>query len=156
MEGQAEVRMAAFHPPLAVPGCQGCAASGVSLCGRERGREAGRQGGRVPRCHSGSGEGWAATRNDGTSSLAALAGDLPRGAQSPGGQRLPALPRSGCCCRLAARRWPLLLRGCSLSAARFLQDAAKQGPAPAPPSNAGGLCRSPGECWKERQPPATA
>ena len=46
MEGQAEVRMAAFHPPLAVPGCQGCAASGVSLCGRERGREAGRQGGR--------------------------------------------------------------------------------------------------------------
>ena len=37
MEGQAEVRLAAFHPPLAVPGCQGCAASGVSLCGREGG-----------------------------------------------------------------------------------------------------------------------
>ena len=48
MEGQAQVRMPAFHPPLAVPGCQGCAASGVSLCGRERGREAGRQGPAVP------------------------------------------------------------------------------------------------------------
>ena len=35
MEGQAEVRMAASALPLAVPGCQGCAASGVSLCGRE-------------------------------------------------------------------------------------------------------------------------
>ncbi|CAM9671900.1 unnamed protein product, partial [Bubo scandiacus] len=37
MEGQTEVRTAAFHPPLAVPGCQGCAASGVSLCRREGG-----------------------------------------------------------------------------------------------------------------------
>ena len=147
MEGQAEVRMAAFHLPLAVPGCQGGAASGVSLCRRE--------GGRVPRCHSGSGEGWGASRNAGTSSLAALGGNLPRGAESPRGQRLPALPRSGCRCRLAARRWPFLLRGCSLSAAWFLQDDPKPGPPTAPSSNGGGLCRSPGEFWRERQRPAT-
>ena len=46
LEGQAQVRMAAFHLPLAVPECQGSAARGVSCCGRE--------GGRVLRCHLGS------------------------------------------------------------------------------------------------------
>ena len=36
MKGQAEVRMAAFHPPLAV---EGCAVSRMILCSREGGRE---------------------------------------------------------------------------------------------------------------------
>ena len=44
MEGQAEVRMAASALPLAVPGCQGCAASGVSLCGRYGGSCGGTRG----------------------------------------------------------------------------------------------------------------
>ncbi|XP_049652957.1 uncharacterized protein LOC126036902 isoform X2 [Accipiter gentilis] len=94
------------------------------------------------------------TRNASTSSLAALGGNLPGGAESPGGQGVPALLRSGCWCRVAACRWPFLLRGCSLSAARFLQDHPKQGPPTAPSVKAGGLCRSPGEFWKETHCPA--
>ncbi|KAM6084880.1 uncharacterized protein LJ206_006805 [Theristicus caerulescens] len=146
MEGQAEVRMAAFHPPLAVPRWQGCAASGVGLCGRVGGSHG---------CHSGSGEGWGATRNVGKSSLAVLGGNLRHRAGSLGGQRVPTLPRSVCWCWVAARRWPLLLRGCSLSAAWFLQADPKQGPPTAPSANGGGLCRSAGEFWIERQPRAT-
>ena len=41
MEAQAEVRMAALHLPLAAPGCAG---TGVTLCGRDRGSDGATQG----------------------------------------------------------------------------------------------------------------
>ncbi|XP_074676604.1 uncharacterized protein LOC141921582 [Strix aluco] len=50
-----------------------------------------------------------------------------------------------CWCRVAARRWPFPPRGCSLSAAWFLQADPKQGPPTAPSTNGGGLCHSPGQ-----------
>jgi len=138
--------MAAFELPLTVRGSQGCGASGVSLLGRDR---------RVLWCHLGSRKVWGATRNAGTSSLAALGGNLPCGAESLPRQRVPALLRSGCWYRVAALWWPFLQRGCFLSAACFLQPDPKQGPSTVPSSNRGGLCRSPGEFWKERQAPAS-
>ncbi len=47
------------------------------------------------------------------SSLVALGGNLPRGAESPAGQTVPGLPHSGCQCQVAAHRWPFWLWGCS-------------------------------------------
>ena len=64
MEAQAEVRMAAFHPSLAV---LGCAASGVTMC-----RRAG-----VPTVPLRSRGGWGDTRNAGTYWLAGGAGTKP-------------------------------------------------------------------------------
>lgn len=118
-------------------------ASGVSLCGKE--------GERVPPCHSGNIEGWKATRNTGTALVVMLGGNLPCGSDSPRGQRVPALPHSGCWCRVAAHQRPFLLWGCSLSTAWFLQDDSKQRALTAPSENGGSLCRSPGEFWKKRQ-----
>ena len=108
VERQARVRMAAFHPPLAVPGCQGCGARRGSLCRGE--------GESIPRCLLGTGGGRGATRNTGMASPVALV----------------------------------------LSAAAFLQTDAKQGPPAAESSNGEGLCRSPGEFWNKRPPPASS
>ena len=141
MEGQAEVRLAALHPSQAVLGCERCVASGVSLCGREGGSHGATRGAEKLEEPPGTPARPRWRRWE----------ESCRGAESPAGQRVPAPPRSGCWCRLAAGRWPLLLQGCSLSAAWFLQDVPKQGPAPAPSGHGGGLCRLPGEFWSEKQ-----
>lgn len=67
------------------------------------------------------------------------------------GQRVPALPCSGCWCRVAAHQRPFLLWDCSLSTAWFLQDDSKQRALTALSENGGSPCRSPGEFWKKRQ-----
>ena len=106
--------MAAFHPRLAVLWCQGCALRGMGLCRRE--------GGSVPQCLLASGRGWGATRNTGMALLVALGETLPRGAESPGRQRLPALLRSGSRCWVAAHWWPFPLWGYSAKRCCVLAD----------------------------------
>jgi len=135
LEGQAKVRLAAFHPPLAVPGCQ---VSRVTFCRR------------VVWCHSRAER--VGEHRECQHVLAGGAGmKLAVLGREPVGQSVPAVPRSGCWCHVAARWWPFVLQGCCPSTAWFLQGDAKRGPAPVPSVNGGGRCRSAGESWKAGQ-----